>query len=272
MTWTSKSAPVMAPITLGGWLRVALRGPLLALLVFGGLAVLVFLRLFEWPLTGGRRPVTSNIAPFVSRNSLRILGIAQVLDGEPIRGYGVVVANHSSWLDIFVLNARQHIIFVSKAEVANWPVIGWLARATGTMFVQRERRLAQMQTLQIRARVGQGDHVLFFPEGTSTDGRRVLPFKSTLFAAFSGMDELRIQPVSVVYTAPAGKDERFYGWWGDMEFGAHLLQVLATRPQGHVRTIYHTPLRAGDFAGRKELAYALEMRVRKTFAEFLPNS
>jgi 1-acyl-sn-glycerol-3-phosphate acyltransferase len=106
---------------------------------------------------------------------------------------------------------------------------------------------------------------LFFPEGTSTDGRRVLPFKPTLFEAFfdPGLAPgLRVQPVSVAYHAPDGADPAFYGWWGDMEFAAHLLKVLAHPRGGSVTVVWHAPLVVADFAGRKPLARAAEEAVR----------
>jgi lyso-ornithine lipid O-acyltransferase len=100
---------------------------------------------------------------------------------------GALVANHASWLDIFTLNACDRIYFVSKSEVAGWPGIGWLARATGTVFINRQGREAQMQKLLFEARLRAGHRLLFFPEGTSTDGQRVLDFKSTLLPRSSPM-------------------------------------------------------------------------------------
>lgn len=178
---------------------------------------------------------------------------------------GVYVANHSSWLDIFVLNAAAPLFFVSKSEVAAWPGIGWLARITGTVFVRRTRNDADRQRALLEDRISGGHRLLFFPEGTSTDGRRVLPFKPTLFAAlFSGvLTDVRVQPASVVYIAPDGLDPRFYGWWGDMEFGPHLIQVLAQKQQGSVRVTWHRPLEISEFPDRKALANAAEQLVRQ---------
>ena len=176
-----------------------------------------------------------------------------------------MVANHSSWLDIFALNARKRVYFVSKAEVAGWPGIGWLARATGTVFIHRDRRHAREQTEVFRTRLRAGHRLLFFPEGTSTDGRRVLPFKTTLFAAFLSdldIDDLHVQPCCVIYRAPKGDDPRFYGWWGNMDFGPHLLHTLAARWQGAVQVVYLAPLRVADYADRKALAAAAEAAVR----------
>jgi 1-acyl-sn-glycerol-3-phosphate acyltransferase len=107
--------------------------------------------------------------------------------------------------------------------------------------------------------------LLFFPEGTSTDGLRVLPFKSTLFAAFftHGLDRiLHIQPVTVMYHAPKGADPRHYGWWGGMEFAGHLLKTLATWRQGCVEVIFHPEVPVDGFADRKQLAAYCERVVR----------
>ncbi|MCE8536032.1 1-acyl-sn-glycerol-3-phosphate acyltransferase [Ruegeria pomeroyi] len=263
--WNSEDDPDPIKIGLIGWLLVLVRGVPLALLVFGGLIVLLLVRLVERPLCGLHRPVTPHITQFVCRNAFRILGIGFESSGELMREHGAVVANHTSWLDIFALNARKRVYFVSKAEVAKWPGIGWLARATGTVFIERNPKQAREQTRIFIERLGVGHKLLFFPEGTSTDGLRVLPFKTTLFAAFFA-PELRpimyVQPVSVVFHAPKGQPDRFYGWWGDMEFGPHLLKTLAARRQGRVELIYHAPARVSDFDNRKALAAHCEEAVR----------
>ena len=251
-----------------GWVRVVLRGTILGLVTYGCLFILLILRLIERPLCGLNRPVTPHITQFVCRSALRVMGIRLETRGTPMRNRGAVVANHGSWLDIFTLNAPQRIYFVSKSEVASWPGIGWLARATGTVFINRDRREAKAQTELFEARLDAGHKLLFFPEGTSSDGRRVLPFKPTLFAAFFSdhlQPYLKIQPVTVIYTAPPGREPRFYGWWGDMEFGPHLLQVLATRPQGKVEVVFHEPVAIHVFADRKALAAYCEDKVRSAF-------
>ncbi|MBQ4823182.1 1-acyl-sn-glycerol-3-phosphate acyltransferase [Leisingera sp. HS039] len=257
VSWQSEEAPDPVRISALGWLLVLLRGLPLAVLVFGGLLVLLALRLIERPVFGLQRPVTPFITQFVCRNAFRILGIRFKTRGTLMRQKGAVVANHASWLDIFALNARKRIYFVSKAEVANWPGIGWLARATGTVFIERNPKKAREQADMFEQRLLAGHKLLFFPEGTSTDGLRVLPFKTTLFAAFFSeklRKDLHIQPVSVRYRAPDGAPARFYGWWGDMDFGPHLLKILATPRQGQVELIYHQPLKVAAFPDRKALA------------------
>lgn len=249
-----------------GRIRALVRATSLIGLIGMCLVLLLLVRLIERPLFGLRRPWTPWITQFVCRTAFRLLGMQFGTVGTPMRGPGAIVANHSSWLDIFALNARKRIYFVSKDEVRGWPGIGWLARATGTVFITRQRRLAAAQVAVFRARLAAGHKLLFFPEGTSTDSRRVLDFKPTLFAAFFDdalRDNLAVQPVSVVYSAPEAEDPRFYGWWGDMEMGPHLAQVLAQRPQGGVTVVYHDPVRVADFADRKALAAHCEAVVRQ---------
>lgn len=264
-TWHGEPEPDVAPLSLAGKLRVLRRGGAMATVIYGGLTLLLLARLIERPLHGAARPWTPHITRAVCRAVFPLMGIRYRVRGAPMTEIGAVVANHVSWLDIFSLNACQKVYFVSKAEVARWPGIGVLARATGTVFIRRDPREAKAQQALFEARIRAGHHLLFFPEGTSTDGRRVLPFKPTLFQAFygDGLDKvMRVQPVTVVYNAPEGEDPRFYGWWGDMTFGPHLLKVLAAPRQGWVEVVFHPPLEVAAFAGRKELAAAGEALVR----------
>ena len=268
MTWTSDTPPPRAAIRPAVWPRVAIRLSLLALVIFGGLALHLALRLIERPVFGPRRPLSSALTQGVCRLSVAILRLTLRIEGQPVSGRAALVANHSSWLDIFVLNAAIQVCFVSKAEVARWPGIGWLARATGTVFIRRDRREAVQHKDLLETRLRAGDRLLVFPEGTSSDGLRVLPFKTTLFQAFlsDGLREtLQIQPVSVTYLAPDGVDPRVLGWWGDMDFGGHLLQVLAMPRAGAVRLVFHPALRVADYPDRKALALACEAAVRAGF-------
>ena len=264
-TWYGEPEPTHQRLTVADWVRVVLRAVPLAILVFGCLGILLLVRLVERPLFGPRRPVTPYITQFVCRTAFLILGIRYVMTGTPMAGAGAVVANHSSWLDIFALNARKRIYFVSKSEVAAWPGIGWLARATGTVFIKRDRREAAAQIEVFRQRLAAGHKLLFFPEGTSTDGLQVLPFKPTLFAAFFDpalREALRLQAVTLRYEAPKGADPRFYGWWGDMGFGESFWMMLCIRRQGRVELVYHEPVNVKDYPDRKALAAELERQVK----------
>ncbi|WP_342075708.1 lysophospholipid acyltransferase family protein [Yoonia sp. SS1-5] len=268
-TWQGPPGPDLPSLTWRGWVRVIRRGLPLGILVFGGLVILIVLRLIERPIYGAARPLTPYITQFVCRGAFVILGIRYQTIGAPMPFAGAVVANHSSWLDIFALNARKRIYFVAKSEVAGWPGIGWLARATGTIFVKRDRREAAAQIATFKTRLAAGHKLLFFPEGTSTDGMQVLPFKTTLFAAFFDPElapHMHLQAVTLIYQAAAGEDPRFYGWWGDMEFGPHLLATLAAERQGDVIVHYHDPVKLTQFADRKALASHLEVQVRSGLA------
>ncbi|MCU9848669.1 1-acyl-sn-glycerol-3-phosphate acyltransferase [Defluviimonas sp. WL0024] len=264
-TWRAEAPGDRMRVGPVGIALATLRGGVLGVVTYGGLALLLAIRLVERPFAGQDRPVSPHVTRMVCRAALGIIGLRFRVEGTPMRDHGAIVANHASWLDIFTLNACQCVYFVSKSEVAGWPGIGWLARATGTAFIARDPRAAKAQQELFADRIRAGHRLLFFPEGTSTDGRRVLPFKSTLFAAFHdhGLEhEMRIQPVSVLYRAPEGQSPRFYGWWGDMAFAPHLLKTLAQPRQGSVEVVFHPPVRVDAFASRKDLARHCEEEVR----------
>jgi len=253
------------PFGVMGWVRLVLRGLILGLVVHLGLLILLVLRLIERPIYGLHRPWTPHITRVVCRLAFPILSMGYSVQGRPMDHQGAMVANHSSWMDIFALNAAQTLYFVAKSEVAGWAMIGWLARATGTVFIARKGTEAKAQQEVFEARLRAGHRLAFFPEGTSTDGMRLLPFKSTLFAAFytHGLDHImQIQPVTLRYHAPAGRDVRFYGWWGDMTFAGHLLQVLACARPGRVEVIFHDPISVEAAQDRKHLAAQCEAAVR----------
>lgn len=256
MTDWHADKPALGRISPLGWLRVVIRIIPFAIVTYAGLLVLLALRLIEAPLSGQARPVTPYITQAVCKAALWIMGVRLRVAGAPMVERGAIVANHASWMDIFVLNACDRVYFVSKSEVAGWPGIGWLARATGTVFITRDPRQAKAQQAEFENRLRAGHRLLFFPEGTSTDSLRVLPFKSTLFAAFftHGLAaEMYIQPVSLRYHAPDGADARLYGWWGDMSFAPHLLRILAQPRRGAVNVTFHPPLAVKSFQGRKDL-------------------
>jgi 1-acyl-sn-glycerol-3-phosphate acyltransferase len=236
---------------VAGYLRIAAAALLTA-------ALLVLYILFKgiervFPRFRAREGVQRLWARIVAR----LAGIRVRVSGEPMPHGGALVANHVSWSDIFVLVGAARMTFVAKAEVRGWPGIGAIAALCDTVFVERRRTAAKAQEAELRARMLRGERLLFFPEGTSTDGRRVLPFRSTLFAAVTA-EELRdvawVQPVSVVYKAPDGLPAEFYGWWGDMDFGGHVWSVLTRSFGGEAEVVFHAPVRVADRPDRKALA------------------
>lgn len=271
-TWRpDDDEPEFAKPGLWGTALAVLRAAVIFVVVFGGLALLLALRLIERPLFGMDRPWTPSITRVVCRITLALMGLRYRVEGQAAQAPAAIVANHTSWLDIFVLNATQKVYFVSKDEVAGWPGIGWLARATGTVFIRRDRREAAAQTRLLAERLRHGHRLLIFPEGTSTDGCRVLPFKPTLFGAFTGaeVEGLKIQPISVIYEAPAGQDARFFGWWGEQSFGESLMRVLSASPQGRVTVVQHDPVNVAETPSRKALSRACEDTVRGTLDQRL---
>lgn len=264
-TWSPDQDPEPEQLAPWRWGLIVLRAvPLLVILIIG-VILTALIRLIEGPIYGLRRPVSPYVTVIVCRLCLRVIGLRLHTQGARMRGPGAVVANHSSWLDIFVLNARKRVYFVSKSEVAGWPGIGLLARITGTVFIARDPRQARAQLEVFAERLEAGHRLLFFPEGTSTDGMRVLSFKTTLFQSFfspSLRERMQIQAVTLIYAAPPARMAQFYGWWGDMSFGGHLLHVLGAAHQGEVRIVYHPPVKVSEFADRKALAQHLEAQVR----------
>ena len=167
---------------------------------------------------------------FCGRVVLASLGIHFRIEGPLPVGPTLIVANHLSYLDIAICSAALPCAFVAKEEIASWPAFGLMARLGGTIFVDRSSRLSAWDTAEsMGLRMAHGVPVLFFPEGTSTDGSEVLRFHSTLFAP-SIEAGLAVTPAAIFYE-PAGSDlvESDLCWFGDDLFFPHLLRVLGVQ-------------------------------------------
>jgi 1-acyl-sn-glycerol-3-phosphate acyltransferase len=193
----------------------------------------------------------------------------------------LIVANHVSWLDICVMTSLMPAVFVAKREVGAWPVFGLLARLQRTVFVDRERRHKTGDVnAEIAARLAGGDPVVLFGEGTSSDGNRVLAFRSALLGAArdvvaaAGPDgRVTIQPAAIVYTrlhgVPFGRQHRpRVAWYGAMSLGPHLLGVAG---QGAIDAVvaWGEPIAFAADGDRKALARRLETEVRLMAAAVL---
>lgn len=266
--WVAQHKVVIERPTTIGWLRFILRvipGVLIITVLMIPLILLRFIGLWRM----GQR-----VVQFACWACLKVIGIPLTVTGTPMEHAGVVVANHSSWLDILSLNVSQRVFFVAKSEVSGWPAIGTMAKSVGTVFIRRKRGDAKVQHDLFMDHAKNGHKLLFFPEGTSTDGRHVLPFGSSLFQAFFTpdlADLMWVQPVTVLYTAPSGKRADFYGWWGDMEMFEHMAQVLSQPKQGRVEVVFHPALKIKDFDNRKALAEKLYQIVSGGMPDRLPN-
>ena len=195
----------------------------------------------------------------------KLIGLKVVVHGAPVQNRSVLfVSNHVSWMDIPILGGVTPCCFVAKSEVGTWPFFGTMARAGRTVFLERERRTkANQQKGELHRRLEEGDSLLLFPEGTSNDGNRVLPFKSTLFSVAQmrvGVAEepILVQPISVAYTklngVPMGRQFRpFFAWYGDMDLLPHLWKALSLgRVQVDVH--FHEPVSIEQVDDRKEMA------------------
>ncbi len=193
-----------------------------------------------------------------ARRYLRVFHIVVVRHGRP-PSHGLLVSNHLSYVDIVVLGAVQPAVFVAKRELRDWPLIGWVTCCAGTIFVNR-RRLRDVHRVigEFPRVVADGTVVAFFPEGTSTDGRTVLPFHSSLFAP-AVREGWPVTPVWLEYALDEGDgsaaDE--VCWWGEADFAPHFWHFL-TKRRIRARVVYGEPTPPGP--DRKLLARQLHAR------------
>jgi 1-acyl-sn-glycerol-3-phosphate acyltransferase len=193
---------------------------------------------------------------------VRVVGeLASNASGRPV----IFISNHSSWVDVPVVGGVLPGSFVSKGDVADWPVIRTIARLGRTVFVSRQRGSIARERDEMQAVLARGDNLILFPEGTSSDGSRVLPFRSSFFALAEGTGapprRPLIQPVSVVYDRlnglPAGRSSRpVFAWYGDMDIASHFWRMTQHLDM-RVTVLLHAPLDPAAFPDRKSLSQAV---------------
>lgn len=191
-----------------------------------------------------------------------LVDVKVVIKGEQCKeGAVLFVSNHASYADVSIIGAHIRGCFVAKAEVAKWPLFGICAKLSRTVFVDRRARYARAQAEEMKRRFQKGDRLILFAEGTSSDGNRVLPFRSSLFAtAEIDVDgkPVTVQPVSLAYTRldgiPMGRHFRpFFAWYGDMDMFSHLWGIVGVG-RSTVVLEFHKPVTIRDFPDRKALA------------------
>lgn len=171
------------------------------------------------------RPYQQPVIRWWHRRFCNILNLDIRVHGEPLDQHAMWISNHVSWLDIPVLGAHFPVYFLSKAEVAGWPVVGWLARAAGTLFIQRGSGDAGKVETRLAGHLLAGRNVLFFPEGTTTDGERLKRFFHKLFGA-AVKAQVPLQPVLVCYRDEHDDLHPHAPFIGDDEFLDHAIDIL----------------------------------------------
>ncbi|WP_309084252.1 lysophospholipid acyltransferase family protein [Chelativorans sp.] len=209
------------------------------------------------------------------RLTLKALGVRVHRAGGPAEGRPLLImSNHVSWTDILVLGSIADVHFIAKSEVQHWPVLGTFARLQRSVFVERDRRrAAPNQTREIAGRLSDGDPMVLFAEGTTGDGNRVMPFKSTLLdaarLALQRQETRRVlvQPVAIAYLRRNGlllswRERGSMAWIGDMDFVPHLMMMLR---QGavDVEVRFGDPIPFSADGNRKTVARAAEAEVRR---------
>ena len=228
--------------------------------MLGGIATQTFV--FPRVTTERRRAITRRWC----ERLLELMNIESRVHGtiDARRGNLLIVANHISWLDIFVLNAQHASRFVAKSELARWPVVGRLIRGAGTLFIERtQRRDTRRVNHHVAAVLADGDVVAIFPEGTTTDGRDMLPFKSSLLQPIVEA-EGHVQPVAIRYRAPDGTLSVAPAYVGETSFAESFWRVCGARALTvDLIATAALPARAGH---RRHLARDAEGLIRTALA------
>ncbi len=223
--------------------RAVLRLSLVAFLLIGVLPFHGLWRLFRlrspWP-------------KLFLKSASRAVGLRISVRGRPLRQDVLFIANHVSWLDILAVAGKTGSAFVAKADMAPWPVIGWMATLNNSVYVAREDRLnVAAQATAMKTALETRQPLTLFPEGTTGDGRTLLPFRSSLVASVSPPPQgISIQPVAVDY----GTNAAFIAWTANEPVGANALRVLAVPGGIPVTLHFMEPLDHADFADRKAIA------------------
>lgn len=210
----------------------------------------------------------------------RLMGVRTTVAGmpPPADAGGLIVANHVSWLDISVIGALRPLCFVAKSEVAGWPGVGFLAKLQRTVFIDRGRRAHTADVAaEMGARISAGEAVVLFAEGTTGDGTRILPLRSSLLGAahqalaLNDDADIPVYPLAITYTGfhgmAGGRDERSaLAWYGDTELAPHLKAMLAAGAID-VTLSWGEPIAMGARTSRKEATRLAEIAIRRARRE-----
>jgi 1-acyl-sn-glycerol-3-phosphate acyltransferase len=251
--------PVRVALRLVGFAAVSL--VLVPVLLLGWPVAALFGRALRWRVS---------VAHLWARACVRALGVRIQSRGEAPRGPFLLVSNHLSYMDVLVLLSMLRASFVSKAEVAGWPAVGFLARIGGTLFLDRTRKKEVVRIAEeIRSTLERGVGVVLFPEGTSTQGAGVLAFRSSLLEPAAALG-LPVRYASLRYTTEEGEEPAWnsVSWWGDAPFLPHLRRLLGLSRIEARLDFGPEPITDPD---RKSLAQRLHRAVASRFEPMAPS-
>ncbi|WP_273428274.1 lysophospholipid acyltransferase family protein [Marinobacter sp.] len=239
------------------WLRLTSR--LTAFCLFLAATMLLASSLLAFDVLTRRQIDRTPWARRCFRSACRCLGFQIRVHGATPERNVLYVSNHISWSDIPILGSLTPILFLSKAEVSDWPIIGWLAQQAGTLFIKRGGGRARRVRASITEKLQAGESVLVFPEGTTGFGLTVLPFHGLLLGAAADCESL-IQPVTISYRR-AGRPDHLAPFVGDDAFHSHLVTLLK-QPPTQVDVVFHPAIRVEPELTSSQLALQLRNTVQ----------
>ena len=231
--------------------------------------------LLSWFRIGGLLPI---VARFCARGLLFISNIKATTTGEVLAPTNkdratLLVGNHISYLDILALNILFGCAFISKSDVASWPIFGTIAKAQRTIFVRRASRASLPETQkEMQQKLFENRAYVLFAEGTSSDGSYILPFRSNLLQGAVGNDRIYLQSFCVQYRScnglPIIRGKRaLFAWYGDMELLPHLWDLLHI-DSAHVEIRLAAPIKGSEYPDRKSLTQALQDNTENLLQDF----
>lgn len=246
------------PVSVAGWLRIGGRGLALVSLI----AAFVPLHYLYRTLSYG-----SPFPMLFLRYAARVCGAKVEVKGTHLKRDVFFVANHLSWVDILALAGASGTAFVAKAELADAPVVGWLASLNRTVFVKREHRMGVAEQINaLKEALADNWSVTVFPEGTTTDGQSLLPFKTSMLSVLEPPPPgVLVQPVILDY----GPVAEWIGWIGQESGINNAKRVLSRRGTFKVRIHYLEPFSPEDFRGRKAISQESRRRIEEALLEVL---
>ncbi len=205
------------------------------------------------------------IISYWSRGLVGIFNIRLIVQGDrpTWQSRGILfIANHISWFDIFALNSVRTIRFIAKLDIRGWPILGWFVEKGNTLFIDRSKRSEATRMVEITAKaLENGDLLAFFPEGTTTDGTHLLPFKASLIQAAINT-QTTVWPVAIQYLNAEGKIDINMGYYGDISLAGSMLKMLKIHQPTMILS-YLEPLSFSSDISRTDLAELAKSQIKK---------